>query len=82
MPIFELARSSTLPPSTIIGRLKSTFSIRESVMVVVPHSASARPDATVSSRFAASTGCQTILSAGSFNACWIEAATAAHSSAE
>ena len=43
---FVFARTRTLPPSTKIGRLKSTFFIRASVIVDVPHSASALPLAT------------------------------------
>ena len=45
-----------MPPSTKIGRLKSTVFIRARVIVLVPHSASTRPLATVSNRVAASTG--------------------------
>ena len=59
---FDFARTRTPPPSTKIGRLKSTFSIRASVIVVVPHSASALPLATASSRVAALTGSHSILS--------------------
>ena len=40
---FDFARTSTLPPSTKIGRLKSTIFIRDSVIVVVPQSASTLP---------------------------------------
>ena len=40
---FEFARTSTLPPSTKNGRLKSTSRIRDSVIVVVPQTASTLP---------------------------------------
>ncbi len=40
---FFVARTRTPPPSTKIGRLKSTVSIRDSVIVVVPQSASTLP---------------------------------------
>ncbi len=52
----DFARTRTLPPSTKMGRLKSTAFIRVSVAVVVPHSMSTRPEATAAMRSAASSG--------------------------
>ncbi len=43
---FDFARTSTLPPSTKNGRLKSTSRIRDSVIVVVPQTASTLPPVT------------------------------------
>src|SRR5215475_6088972 len=44
---------SRLPPSTKVIRLKSTRSWRDRVAVVVPHSISTLPCATISIRFSA-----------------------------
>ena len=77
---FDLFAARTAPPSTKIGTLKSTLCIRTSVMVVVPHSASALPDATIPIRVAASTGSQSILSDDSPRSFWIAAATRVHNS--
>ncbi len=74
--------TSTLPPSTKIGTLKSTFSMRDSVIVVVPHSMSASPFAIVKSRVAASTGFQSILSEGRPSDFWMLATTSMHNSTE
>ena len=52
---------SRLPPSTKVIRLKSTRSWRDRVAVVVPHSISTLPCATISIRFSAVSGTQVSL---------------------
>ena len=54
--IGESALTTKVAPSTQIGRLKSTFSWRDRVLVVVPHSMSILPLMTASKRVASSTG--------------------------
>ena len=78
----SLARTRALPPSTKMGRLKSTRSIRDSVIVVVPHSASTLPATTSDSRVSLSTGTHSTLRFGSLSAVAMAAATFSHNSTE
>jgi hypothetical protein len=77
---FDRVRTSTPPPSTKMGRLKSTDSMRESVIVVVPQTTSTLPLVTASRRVEASTGIQSILSSASPSAFCTAVATRTHSS--
>ncbi len=77
---FDFASTSALPPSTKIGRLKATVFSRDSVIVVVPHSASALPLATSSSRVAASAGTHSTLSSLMPRSFWIAPAMRVQSS--
>ncbi len=76
------ARTSALPPSTKIGTLKSTRSIRDSVMVVVPHSASIRRATTSVIRVSLSTGRHATLRLGRPSERPIATATFSHNSTE
>ena len=64
----------TLAPSTKVMSVKSTFSIRESVALVDPHSMSTAPDATASIRFSGVTGTQRTARSGRLSSCCTAAA--------
>ncbi len=76
------ARTSALPPSTKIGTEKSTRSMRDSVMVVLPHSASILRATTSPMRVSASTGFHTILRSAMPSERPTAAAIFSHSSTE
>ena len=57
-PSFKSDFVNMPPPSTKVIRLKSTCSWRERLAVVVLHSISTLPDATISIRFSVVTGTQ------------------------
>ena len=62
--MLEFARTRKLPPSMKVMMLKSTCSILLSVWVVVPHSRSTVPLATMEIRVSELTGCQVDLQIG------------------
>ena len=78
---FDLFATSTLPPSTKIGTLKSTLCIRDERDRRRPAvGVGLAGDATTAIRVAASTGSQSIFSDGRPRSFWIAAATRVHSS--
>lgn len=76
------ARTSALPPSTKMGTEKSTRSMRDSVIVVLPHSASILRATTSSMRVSLSTGFQVTLRFAMPSERPTAAATFSHSSTE